>query len=297
LTNDVEDLYHRLGTNLLTLGKTEDEQRAKIREIIIRNVALSNANVAAVAFQRDVVAKDPPQADNLNAVAKEKGLEVKVTKPFDKEYGPGELELPSKYPASELFNLTAEEPFVDTPVAGQDGVYILAFNKFIPSHVPALDDIRSRVIADCRFLQAQRIAQANGRTFAVTLTNGLAAGRTFAAICAEAKMKPVEVPPFSESTQTLPQVESDMDLTTFKEIALNTPAGKASGFMPTHAGGAIVYVRERLPLDPAKMKADLPDFSKAVRQERESDAFQLWFSREASPALRDIPAFQQQGKS
>lgn len=298
LPGQVDYDFNRMGTNVLTFGKTPEEQKAKIRDILIRETALSNANVAAVSFQKDLLSKEPARADNLAALAKEKGMEAKVTKPFDKEYGPSDIELPPRFTAADLFNLTPDDPFVETPVPSPDGVYLFAFNKFIPSRVPPLDEIRSRVIADFKNMQAVHMAQMTGQIFAQSVTNGMARGQTFSAIAAGTKIKPVTLPAFSASTETLPEVEDQgIDLRTFKQVALNTPPGKASGLVRTANGGMVVYVHERLPLDETKMKAELPDFANTVRQQRANDAFEIWFSREANAALQNIPALQRQARS
>lgn len=292
VNRQAEEAMVRLGTNGLKYGKTAEEAKAKIRELLIQDVAISNANEKAKAFQNEVVTKEPARGDNLAALAKEKGLEAKVTKPFDKEYGPGELNLGGNFPVASFFNLTAEEPFVDQPLRGMDGVYVLAYNKLIPSRIPPLDEIRSRVVADYKYGQAMRLAQMNGRMFSQTATNELAQGKTFAAISSATRMTPVEVPHFSLSTETLPEVEDRAETSTFKEVAFSTPVGKASSFIPTHDGGFVVYIRQRLPLDETKMKAQLSQFANVVRQRRQNEAFELWFSREASEALRNLPAFQ-----
>ena len=297
LNREVQDAFSHGGTNLFSLGKTEAEQKAKIREYIIRGAAYSNAYTAAISFQRELNSKEPVRADNLNAIAKEKGLEVKTSKPFDKEYGPSDFELPPNTPASSLFDLTADDPFPATPLRSEDGIYIVAFNKFIPSRVPPLDEIRSRVVADCKEFEATRTAQMNAQIFEQTVTNGLAQGKTFAAICAGAKVKPLDLPPFSVSTQSLPELEDEVDLNAFKQRIIETPAGKTSGLIPTRSGAMVVYVQERLPVDPSKMQADMPNFSKMVRQARQNQAFDLWFQKEASAALRNILALQQQGRS
>ena len=92
----------------------------------------------------------------------------------------------------------------------------------------------------------------------------------------------------------MPEVEDHAEVNTFKETALTTPIGNSSSFVQTREGGFVVHVKQRLPVDQAKMTADLPDYSKAVRQRRESEAFELWFNQEASRALRDIPLFRRQ---
>src|SRR5882724_7764562 len=77
-----EEAMVRLGTNGLRYGKTAEEAKAKIRELLIQDTAISNAYAKAITFQNELVDKKPLSADNLATLAKEKGLEVKVTKPF-----------------------------------------------------------------------------------------------------------------------------------------------------------------------------------------------------------------------
>jgi hypothetical protein len=297
LNRAAEEAMTRLGTNAFRLGKTVDEARAKVRELLIRDKASTNAYNKAVAIQNEVVSREPQRVENLETVAKEKGLEVKVTKPFEKEYGPSELDLRSnsgqdRYPVASLFNLTPADPFVDRPIPGEDGVYIVAFNKLIPSRVPPLDEIRSRVTADFKFVQAMRVAQMNGHVFAQTATNELAHGKTWEETCKTTGVTPEAVAPFSLSSQRIPEVENNADAGAFKEAAITTKVGSASAFTPTPNGGFVVHVKQQLPIDDAKMKTQLPEFSKMVRQRRESEAFEIWFNQEASRALRDIPAFQ-----
>lgn len=222
-------------------------------------------------------------------------MEVKTSKPFDKEYGPSDLNLGPNFPVAALFNLTPEEPFVEQPVRGLDGVYIIAYDKSIPSRIPPLAEIRSRVVTDYKLAQATRMAQINGHIFGASISNQLAQGKSFATVTAAAGVKPVEVAPFSLNSERVPEVEDRVDnMNTFKELVFNTPVGKATSFVPTREGGYIVYVRERLPIDEAKMKAALPQFTDIVRQRREVEAFDLWFRREASTALANIPALQQE---
>jgi hypothetical protein len=297
ISNQVAEVFRQLGTNAFSLGKTEADQKTKIHDILIRGSALSNAYTAALSFQRDLNSKDPVRADNLNALAKERSLEVKITKPFDKEYGPSDFTLPQNVPASSLFDLTAADPFFSTPIKAEDGAYILAFDKLIPSRIPPLEEIRSRVIADCKEFEAMRTAQMSARMFEQTATNGLAKGQTFAEITRSAKVKPLDLPPFSLSTESLPEIEDEVDFNTFKQNVVETPTGKVSGLIPTHSGGMVVYVGERLPVDKAKMQAELPAFSKLVRQARQNQAFDMWFQKEFSTVARNLPAFQQLGRS
>src|SRR6185295_7501105 len=141
--------------------------------------------------------------------------------------------------AKAAFSLTEQEPFA-SPIAGDDAVYVIAFEKKIPSEIQPLDRIRERVTADFRFTQAIQMARQAGTNFSAALTAGLAAGKTFSAVCDEAKVKPVALPPFSLATRTLPELEERVSLPQLKQIAFKTPVGKTSNFVPTIEGGLVL---------------------------------------------------------
>jgi hypothetical protein len=167
-------------------------------------------------------------------------------------------------------------------------------NKKPPSEIPALDQIREQVVKDYRYSQALNLARQAGMDFYPTLTNGLGQGKTLAAICASAKLQSVEAPPLSLSTRDLPEVENHVTLNQYKQLMITTPLGKASNFQMTTEGGLILYVKAKLPLDEAKVSASLPAFMNAVRQNRQNEAFNDWFRKEAEKGLRDTPLAQQQ---
>jgi len=122
----------------------------------------------------------------------------------------------------------------------------------------------------------------------------LAKGKTFAAVCADAKLKPTEIPPFSLSTRDLPEIEDHVRINTLKELAFRTPAGRISEFQDTAEGGLILNVKSKLPLDENKMRTELPAFVSYVRQRRQEEAFEAWFRKEADKGLRDTPIARQQ---
>jgi hypothetical protein len=300
LNHVVEVNLAAIGTNFSQLGsKTEEEARTKLRELIVQQTALSNAYVMAQSLQNDVAAKQTNYLENLASAAKAKGLEVKETKPFDKEFGPSEIHLRGNYPVSSFFELTEEYPLMGSPLPGADGVYVLAFKKLIPSHIPALTEIHDRVENDYKYSQALRIAQVNGQSFAQTATNELAHGKTFAQTCEATRVKPIQVPPFSHATQRMPEVEEHtQDLNEFKGVSFGTPVGSVSRFIDTSEGGFVIHVKQQLPVDSVEMTAQLPKFSELVRERRLNDSFNIWFSQgwsqELNRGLRDISALRQQ---
>jgi len=212
---------------------------------------------------------------------------VRVSAPFDSQDAPKDLEVGPDF-AQKAFARTPADPFAG-PILGLDGVYIIALVKKLPSEIPPLDQIRARVEQDYKLAQALELARRAGMGTYQALTNGLAQGKTVEAICTEAKLRLVEMPAFSLSTRELPQVEEHVPLNQYKQIAFTVPMGKVSPFQMTTDGGAVVYVKSRLPLDEAKMNTSLPAFANYVRQSRQNEAFNDWFRKEAEKGLRDTP--------
>jgi hypothetical protein len=291
LAESVEINFRKLGTNYSYFGKTPAEARVKIREKLIYDQALAAARKQANEFANVLFDVNPVRADNLDALAKTNGLSLKLTRPFDQENGPAEFDGGPNF-AKVAFTLTADEPFAGQPLVGDNAVYVIALNQKIPSEIPPLERLRDRVAADYRYSQAVLLARHAGETLVSAATNGLARGKTFAAVCADIQVKPVIVPAFSLSTQELPAVENYVPLTPFKRVAFSTPPGRISAFYPTHEGGLVVYVKQRLPIDPASIRAGLQTYFDIVRRTRQQEAINAWFMVEGPKSLRDTPLSQ-----
>ncbi|MEJ5238593.1 MAG: peptidylprolyl isomerase, partial [Limisphaera sp.] len=182
--------------------------------------------------------------------------------------------------------LSADNPF-SAPVIGPDAVYVLGFERRLPSEIPALEDILGRVLGDYRYEQAVQLARQAAEAFRAALTNAIAQGKGFAEVCTASNLHPVLLPPVSWSTRALPQVEQDLPLAQFKQVALSTPVGGVSPVVPTRDGAMLIYVQSQLPLDEAKMNQELPGFMAYLRRLRQNDLFNEWFRRQAEVALRD----------
>jgi hypothetical protein len=291
LTALVEGKFRQLGTNYVRFGKTPELVKQRIREEVIRELASSDAQKKADDFDNDLFGMNPVQAGNVAALAKTNGLEIKITAPFDEETGPSEFDGGPNF-AREAFRLNLEKPFPDQPILGRDAVYIIALYKRIPDEILPLNQIRDRVKADYKYRQAVLMARNAGEDFVRAVTNGLAHGKNFAGICADAKIRPVAVSPFSLGTRELPEVEDHVTLNQFKQIAFTTPPDKVSDLSPTHEGGVVLYVQKRLPLDETRMRSEMPAFVNLLHRAREQEALNLWLNKEASTSLRNTPLAQ-----
>jgi len=287
----IEMNMQRLGTNYTRLGATPELAKAKMREEFIRNRALMDARRQANAFASTLFDTQPARPENMDELAKARGLTVKTTAPFSRSEPPQELQLGQAASAFATaafgMNLT-NDPF-GGPIVGENAVYVLAFGRRLASEIPSFEQVRERVTKDYKEQQAATLARQAGINFHRTLTNSMAQGKDFASVVQEARLRLVTLPPFSISTRSLPGFDQRTSLNQLKEIAFSTEPGKVSSFYPTADGGVIMHVKAKLPVDEARLQAELPEFLNAVRQNRQSEVFNNWFRKEAPIALRDTP--------
>ena len=284
--------YRQLGPDYFPDAKTPDAAKAKIRELLIRNRALTDANQQANDFANALFALEPVKPENLATVAKQKGLTVHPTAPFASAYGPEEFDAPPEFTKS-AFELTPDEPLAG-PVVGPDAVYVIALVRQLPSEIPAFGQIRARVMEDYRLHEATLLAQRAGTNFVHTLTGQMAAGQTFASACVAAGLPPQALPPFSLSTRELPALGDRAELDQLKQAAFSTPVGQTSGFEETSDGGFVLYVQSQLPVDQAAMNAQMPQFIAQLRRAQQNEAFNEWLQIEANRELRNTPAYHPQ---
>jgi parvulin-like peptidyl-prolyl isomerase len=303
ITN-LEDLvaanYRELPANSFPDAKTPEELKSKIREILIRQHALAKARVKANDFAAAVFAVDPPRPENLAAVAKQKGLTVQTTAPFDAQSGPEEFAAPEEFTKA-AFGLTPDYPFAgpipNATVSSAGAVYVIALDRQLPSEIPSFDEIHDRVTQDFQMQQAAAFAREAGTNFNYKLMIGMAAGKSFSSVCAASGLSPQALPPFSLSTPELPALGNRVGLDEVKQVAFNTPVGHASGFEQTDDGGFIIFVQSESPAEQSGIAADLPQFTATLRRARESDAFNEWLGAEANRVLKDTPLNRQEAPS
>jgi hypothetical protein len=292
LEDTVSAAFQQYGLSAFPGAKTPDEAKDKIRELLIRDRALADARAQANEFATTAFNLTPLLAGNLDAVAKQKGLTVRLTAPFASVTGPEEFDAPPTFTKA-AFTLTADDPLAG-PIVGPTAAYVIALAKQLPSEIPSLDQIRDRVTQDFRTMQATMIAMRTGTNLAPTLAGQLMAGHSFASVCIASGLQPETLPAFSLSTPDLPELRNRASLPQVKQATFSTPPGRTSGFEETEDGGFIVYVQSRLPVDTKSMGADLPQFTAALRRARQSEVFNQWLQAEANRELRTTPLFTRQ---
>jgi hypothetical protein len=283
----IDAVYLQYGSQAFPDTKTPAAAKAKIRDLMIRQRALTDARAQANDFASTVFNLSPTSAGNLATVAKQKGLTVQTTAPFSAETGPLEFAAPEGF-TKIAFGLTPDEPFVN-PIVSTNAVYVIALTKLLPSEIPSFADIRAQVTQDYQMQQATVLAREAGTNASIRLTVALAGGKSFAAACAAAGLQPQSLPPFSISTTELPALAGRAELNQVKQAAFTTPVGHISNFTETDEGGFILFVQSQLPVDQSMMNAELPQFVESLRRSRENEAFQIWLNNEANRTLGNMP--------
>ena len=285
----IDAAYQKFGQTEFPEAKTPEEAKVKIRELLLRQRALEDAKAAANEFAGVLFAQDPVKPENLTALAKQKGLTLVTTAPFSAADGPEEFNAPATFTKA-AFKLSADEPLAG-PVSGTEAVYILALARQIPSIIPPLEEIRSRVTQDFAYHAATALAQQAGTNFQITAAIQLAVGKTFAQSAIAAGQLPVVLTPFSLSSQEIPEVGERADLRQLKQAAFTTPIGRVGNFMPTPDGGFVLFVQSLMPMDQVRKNTELPQFLAQVRRARQNEAFYLWLQSEANRELRNTPVY------
>jgi hypothetical protein len=289
LDKDVDDLYARRGTNLVPEAKTPEEAKATARKDLILFTALKAARRDAFGFA-DELDRAGNHAGDLQKLAKDKGLTVRTTAPFDEETGPADVGLTNDFAAQfgkAAFELTDDAPF-NHDITTSNAVYVMALKKKIPSYIPTFKEVEAKVTSDYRDAQAYQLAEQAATNFATTVAgelnvnNGVTLPKTFADICEETGNKAVSLPPFSLSTTNLPpELEGRVDLQALKRVGFTTAVGTVSTPYGVTGGSFVLFVEKMMPVDESLVKNGVIEYLALLRNARQNDAFNLWLDTQA----------------
>ena len=292
----VESVYEKYGnTEQFAGGKTPEDTKAKIRELLINRRALADAASQANNFVSELYAMTPVIPQNLATLAKQKNLPVLTSAPFGESTGPEDFDAPEALTKA-AFKLNADSPYTG-PIPGSDAVYVIALANQLPSSIPSLAQIYPRVAQDFETQQAVALAQQTGTRFYFTATNGLATGKKFPQVAEAHGVTAVFLSPFSLSSSEVPELGDHAELGQLKQAAFTTAPGKVSPFVPTADGGFILYEQSLLPVDESKKAADFPQYLAQARRARQNEAFNLWLNTELNRELVNTPYYQQQAQA
>ena len=283
LTARIEAEYTDRGTNAFRNTEGEpmsaEEAKKEIENEFADTKAQAICEKKAYAFANEVFSIADVRAENLSSIAEKRGYPVLETKPFTELDGPKDLDTPGNF-ASTAFNLSPEEPLA-SPLVWTEGIYLIAFNRRVPSESPTLTNVWDDVVEDFRESEAREAMAQAGAKIAVEIVAGLASSKPFKDLVPTNGVTLVDVPAFSRSTRSIPQVE-DLGISPMSIIntAFDLKPGSASGFIPGGNGGYIVYCQREVPVSDEEVTKALPDFLKEFRAQRSNTAFREWLETE-----------------
>lgn len=293
LSQQIDAMYQKSGPSAFTNkeGKPlpEAEGKEQLKQKVRETEALRAARKKAFELVAQLGEPEKLTIADLKHWAESNKLTYGESAPFDID-GPKDMKVPEQF-AELAFKLSTNEPVFLNPIVGEDGVYIIGLLKKLPASYEPLDKIKDKVLQDYKFSQAVEKARSHGEIFHITLTNGLAQGKTFSALCLESKLKPIILPAFSRSTQSLTNLPENIsvDVRQLSRIAFNLKLGTASAFTRTPEGGMILYLRNRLPADETKMATELPQFVAQLRMRRQYEAANEWLSKQRQTMRIKLP--------
>ena len=211
-----------------------------------------------------------------------------MTEPFSEESLPPDLKVPEVFVRA-AFQLTPAEPIYEQPIVAEDGVYLIGYHRRIPSEIRPFESIRDRVTEEFQKSEAAKLLNTAGKDLHSKLTNIIGQAKTFEIACQEAGVAAIDLPPFSQKTLTLPQLPNRGDLSPLKTAAFALTPGKASEFTSTRDGGFIVFLQAKVPVSDDKVKTELPEYLKNLRDRRQQEAFGEWLRHELGAAQISLP--------
>jgi hypothetical protein len=291
LTQIIDTNYQQRGTNAFTDANQQplppEAAKQKIREELRHSFALNEARRKANEFT-DELLQMPPQTNNLPNLAAAKGFLSKVTEPFSENEGPPGLNAPQTF-GQLAFKLSPQEPISDQPIVGENDVYVIGWNKKIPSTFSPLESIREKVVEDYRRNKARELVRNFGTSLHNTLANALGQGKTFQATVAEANLTAIDLPPFSRQTTMLPELKNQGNLSALKNAAFALTPGKISPFTPAGDNGFVIHLQAKVPVSDAQVKSELPESMAKLRNSRQFEAFGEWLRKEMELARIELP--------
>ena len=267
---------------------SEADAKAKIKDDVRHAFALTEALRKASEFGNVLYNESVMKTEVFEKLAADKGLEVKVTEPFDRTKGLEEGDWPATF-RQKAFSLNDQQPVQFSPIRGSNTVYVIALKSRVPSEMQPFDKVKDKVTHDYKYDKAQQMARQEGQNFQSGVTNGLAQGKSFADLAAAAKVQVISVPEFTPGTSSLTNLDERINFRTLHNVAADLKKGEVSNFVPLIDGGFVVYMRERQPVSEDKVKQELPEFLTRLRLYRQNEAFNQWFRKEAEQARVTLP--------
>jgi len=196
---------------------------------------------------------------DFDALAKKQGGQLKTTGFFTAaKPDPAIADIPALGTAA--FHLSSDAPSSDV-IEGPDGYYLLHLVGSIPSRQVSLEEARPEIVAKIKKEQASQLLQTKANELRTRILLELKAGHSFADAAKDAGAQVEAIPPFN--LMDISKKTDVPDLQVFIQPAVALADGQLSDFVPTEAGGLLIYMNGRQTMD----KLGVAIASQAVKEQ------------------------------
>jgi hypothetical protein len=233
--------FYKSPTGELLLRKS----RSSIREDIRREYARIEAQKKATEFMEQLFDLKPAGPDNLEKLAAATDIRSRSRLPL-----PSSKNLPALMPPTaspvRCLDLPPRNRSL-TRRSTDQSVYVIGFKARHPSMQPPLEQVLDRVTADYQKSQARILANTAGTDLQRRLSEALTQGKSFETVAAEANVEVIDLPPFSQKTQSLAELRGQAELGAIKNVAFALSPAQLSSYNPSRDGGFILYLESACP--------------------------------------------------
>ena len=273
-----EDVQKRFEEKKATL------QHPEKRKVKFVSFALADAQKALMGRERNIeLQKLADQSNNIAVALAEKGAKIeevaaKAGVPV-KETAEFELDVPGKEidgssaVAEAAFKLTDADPHSDATKSEADAYYVLELSGITPATPKTLDEAKAQLTAELIAERANEALTLKGAELRKKIADAVAAGKSFADAAKEAGATVEAFPTFSPAER--PKADQP-DAQKIVGRSAEMGEGELSEFSPTQAGGILIHIDKRLPVEEAGFEKEKTMLATDLEGLKKEAAFQQW---------------------
>ena len=259
-------------------------QHPEKRKVKFVSFALPEAQKALTGRQKNIeLQKLADQSNNIAVALAEKGAKIeevagKASAPV-KETAEFELAAPAKEidgssaVAEAAFKLTDADPHSDATKSEADAYYVMELSGIAPATPMTLDEARAQLTEELITERANEALSLKGAELRKKISEAVTAGKSFADAAKEAGANVETFPTFSPSER--PKADQP-DAQEIIGRASEMGEGELSEFTPTQAGGLLIHIDKRLPVEEAGFEKEKTMLATNLEGLKKEAAFQQW---------------------
>ncbi|MGV3532480.1 MAG: SurA N-terminal domain-containing protein [Chthoniobacteraceae bacterium] len=242
---------------------TEEEQKLTGRERVAAMEKLADK------AQEFAIQMTEPGA-KFDEVAKKLEVTTAITPEFTALEAPKELGSAPEI-ARAAFQLTKEQPHSDA-LSSQNGYYVLELAEILEKRPLTFEEARPKLEEQLKSERAQEAITLKGTEIRQKIAAAMKAGKSFADAATEAGMAAEKFPTFSLAQPNFEQPDANEVISRSADLKV----GEISEFAQTAAGGVIIHLDNRLPIDEAEFEKEKGVIAEQLERNRRESLFREW---------------------